>query len=317
MQWYLKHFPTATSFLASGALMTGEASPGYLPYPDVVGEVKRRLPEPKIIALGREPLDRAWSSYRYNYANPLLDKLRKGAMRGVKKSQPDETYRQYLFSFEDLVKAELTVLRECFAENGPGVVQARKKYENQPWARKEMKRRKKAGEPPMIDLDEFCYGGKVSETVPRKQWTDLVEQYPDKIIDVPNLHLVQSLIGRGLYTFPLEWWYAGFQKEQIYFMCTEELSDLSGTPLNDLGGFLGLPAHNFSSIVAKGAYNVGGHKGYDKEVSWETIQQESKPANVTSPNEIPLSPEVRKEVDEFVRPINERLFALTGHRCDW
>lgn len=28
MRWYLHHFPTATSFLAAGALLTGEASPG-------------------------------------------------------------------------------------------------------------------------------------------------------------------------------------------------------------------------------------------------------------------------------------------------
>lgn len=30
MKWYLSNFPTAESFLSSGALMTGEASPGYL-----------------------------------------------------------------------------------------------------------------------------------------------------------------------------------------------------------------------------------------------------------------------------------------------
>lgn len=30
MQWYLKHFPPAEVFLSNGALMTGEASPGYL-----------------------------------------------------------------------------------------------------------------------------------------------------------------------------------------------------------------------------------------------------------------------------------------------
>jgi hypothetical protein len=29
MKWYLHHFPTAPSFLAAGALLTGEASPGY------------------------------------------------------------------------------------------------------------------------------------------------------------------------------------------------------------------------------------------------------------------------------------------------
>ena len=45
MKWFffLHHFPTTTSFLASGALMTGEASPGYLPYFDVVRRIHSRL----------------------------------------------------------------------------------------------------------------------------------------------------------------------------------------------------------------------------------------------------------------------------------
>jgi hypothetical protein len=63
MKWYLQHFPTTTSFLSSGALMTGEASPGYLPYPDVAKLVHERLARSgvKIITIGRDPIERELS----------------------------------------------------------------------------------------------------------------------------------------------------------------------------------------------------------------------------------------------------------------
>jgi hypothetical protein len=43
LQWYYNHFPTTESFLLNAALMTGEASPGYLPYPDVANMVRSRM----------------------------------------------------------------------------------------------------------------------------------------------------------------------------------------------------------------------------------------------------------------------------------
>jgi hypothetical protein len=105
------------------------------------------------------------------------------------------------------------------------------------------------------------------------------------------------------------------------------LSDLSGEPLDNLGQFLGLPSHNFSEIVQGGAFNVGGHRGYDKKTSWKEIESEAEAqtnvtvteTNVTvSQREIPLSAEVRLELSEFLQPYNERLFLeLTGRRCDW
>merc|ERR1719203_1628053 len=50
LEWYYGHFPTIESFLGRGALMTGEASPGYMPYPGVVEAVVKRLSPP-----GRTP----------------------------------------------------------------------------------------------------------------------------------------------------------------------------------------------------------------------------------------------------------------------
>jgi len=139
-----------------------------------------------------------------------------------------------------------------------------------------------------------------------------------QIIDKNNLHLKQSFIGRGLYALPLEWWYIHFPKEEIFFMCTEELSDLSGAPMNNLGNFLGLPSFNFSEVVQGGAYNVGGHKGYDKETSWVEIEEETNvTVATTTQQDIPLSDDFLRELKAFILPYNERLFALTGRRCDW
>ena len=41
LEWYYGHFPAIESFLGRGALMTGEASPGYMPYPDVRFHIKQ------------------------------------------------------------------------------------------------------------------------------------------------------------------------------------------------------------------------------------------------------------------------------------
>jgi hypothetical protein len=216
---------------------------------------------------------------------------------------------------QDMVQAELAQLRKCLAPNGSAVLGARSVYGELPWAKGEFKRRDDNGEPPLVALDGSCYGEEVNDVVLREQWVDLVARSPDKLIFNQNIFLVQSFIGRGLYALPLEWWYMNFPSTDIYFLCTEELSDTSGAPLNKLGEFLGLSGYNFSESVKKGAYNVGGHKGYDKEISWETIEREGS-GNSTN-DEIPLSDGLRRELADFLRPMNERLYSLTGRRCNW
>jgi len=320
IKWYLAHFPTTTSFLAKGALMTGEASPGYMPYPDVAARTARQMSGAKIVAIGREPIDRAWSSYKYNYVHPATDIMKHGEARGIQRGQSDEYYEQHLFSFEEMLRAELAVLKECFAPGGPGQVETERMYGTKSWAKDEFQRRKENKLPPLIDLDETCYGNRVSKDVPRKQWADLLAAHPEKFVDLPHLFLSQALLGRSLYVFPLEWWYITFPKEEIYFICTEEMRDMTGEPINELTQFLGLPSYNFSSVVGEGMYNVGGHKGYDKEVTWDEVEKETEEeftGEHLSSGEIPLSDAFREELSEFIRPYNERLFDLIGRRCNW
>lgn len=59
MRWYAAHFP-----VRRGAF-TGEASPYYLFHPRVPERMARHLPDIKLIALLRNPVDRAWSHYNY------------------------------------------------------------------------------------------------------------------------------------------------------------------------------------------------------------------------------------------------------------
>jgi hypothetical protein len=318
--------------------MTGEASPGYLPYPKAVKATKDRMDgNPKLILIGRNPLTRMYSSYRYNYRVPTLTAYKNGR-RPLLAHQEDEYYEPYFFSFEELVKAELQQLRNCL--HGFGPEKTRSQWYHLSWTQPEFDRREKEGLDPLIDLDGLCYGHKkVNDTVLREQWAELQMKHPERHIPPSNAFLTQAIIGRSLYVFPMEWWYILFDSKDILFYCTEDLSDAE--KFNDFSMQLGLPSYNYSEVMGQGAFNVGGHRGYDKATSWEELQEEEKEqvdpsssssatldVSSSSKNDdtkkddsaddgIPLSAELRQEVLDFVRPYNERLFQLVGKRCEW
>lgn len=69
--WYRAHFPTraqaAWTRLRHGSpLVAGEATPYYLYHPQVPARVARTLPDVRLVALVRNPVDRAWSHYNMN-----------------------------------------------------------------------------------------------------------------------------------------------------------------------------------------------------------------------------------------------------------
>ena len=438
LEFYYGHFPTPQSFLEHGGLVTGEASPGYLPYPDVARDAyktwkgsasdgagmasigkplsqflaspsyKWMVPEvsPRIIALGREPVDRIYSSYKYNYVVPTIESLRTRGhpriptatkkqslfvkkKRGVDKEgefqlnrEDDEYYLPYLFTLEEFVRAELKQLRGCLDDWGPRETYNKwhrdAAYKDALQLRNPKDKNGKNSDssnstltaPPLIDLDGICYGKTVSPTVYRKQWTEMQTNNPKKVLLNKNLHLTQAMIGRSLYVFPLEWWYVNFRpdpedastKDSITFVCTEDLN--KADTLNHLTSVLGLPKHDgFDDILGEGAYNVGGHRGYDTATSWEDLELEHEDDDsgnnndnidsnsnsdnnasdeedagslsataadaateattiqtttiVPMTNGVPLPEDLYRELEEFINPINERLFALTGNRCDW
>lgn len=71
LSWYRAHFPTrwrAAWVLARRRhrLLTGEASPYYLYHPRVPDRIRETLPEVRLIALLRNPVERAYSHYQLN-----------------------------------------------------------------------------------------------------------------------------------------------------------------------------------------------------------------------------------------------------------
>jgi len=279
---------------------------------------------PKIITIVRNPLERSWSSYQYNYKKPVINKLRSeiedaeshdflSVINKRDKCYEDQWYHDnYVFTFEEMVKAELKLLKECLVPGGDGETKTREVYASKDWATPEFERREAEGLPGLISLDAACYGDIISDQVPRRQWQDLVDSNPNKVINLPNLHVVQSIVGRSLYTFPLEWWHALYAKEDLHIVCNEDLKYRATETMSDVSDFLGLPSFDFTDVTKAGMFNTGDNTGYNTATKW---QSDAKPAQ--SMANIPISDELRKEYMDFVRPYNERLFELTGKRCDW
>lgn len=69
--WYRAHFPTRSTITragraAGGTAITGEASPAYLPHPAAPERAARVVPDAKLIAVLRNPVDRAISAYHFS-----------------------------------------------------------------------------------------------------------------------------------------------------------------------------------------------------------------------------------------------------------
>jgi len=67
--WYRSHFPNALhrhrlAGLRNRRMLTGEATPAYLYHPLAPGRVKAALPNVKLVAILRNPVDRAYSNYQ-------------------------------------------------------------------------------------------------------------------------------------------------------------------------------------------------------------------------------------------------------------
>jgi len=267
--------------------------------------------EPKIIVIIREPLERAWSSYKYSYVNPAMEHLRGSSSLAITEQLSAESY---LFSFEDFIAAELKNLRDCLKPGGQAEEGARQMYFNQTWSHAEFERREREGLPPLLDLHEQCYDENISHSrIQKKQWSDLVKAQPHKVIDLPDKNLFESLIGRGLYALSLEWWYIEYTPDDIFVACNEDMRHRPEELMDELSaGFLGLPSFNFSNVIRAGLYNVATNPGYDVATKWS-----SEFATDVEAQLIPISNTLKAEFEAFVKPYNERLFALIGKRCDW
>ncbi|MFZ5857532.1 MAG: sulfotransferase family protein [Chloroflexota bacterium] len=64
LSWYRAHFPLRSKLRAAQAL-TGEASPYYMYHPTAPERIHAALPSVKLIAILRNPVDRAYSHYQH------------------------------------------------------------------------------------------------------------------------------------------------------------------------------------------------------------------------------------------------------------
>lgn len=74
--WYRSQFPTTmrkyyVEHMQKLPFITGEASPNYFPHPHAAKRLAKLLPQVKLIALLRNPVDRAYSQYRHNISRGL------------------------------------------------------------------------------------------------------------------------------------------------------------------------------------------------------------------------------------------------------
>lgn len=108
----------------------------------------------------------------------------------------------------------------------------------------------------------------------------------------------------------LEWFYKLFPGDQIYVMCTDDLSNpvTANGSLRRVAAFIGLEDFDFSETVSKGKFNTALKKGYSKATAWDHEAEAAHPA---------ISPAFKQRLDELYGPFNERLFELMGRRCPW
>jgi hypothetical protein len=76
--WYRGHFPlrataTRTAARVGARPATGEGSPYYMHHPAVPARIAAALPEVRLIALLRDPVERAWSAWKHEQARGFED----------------------------------------------------------------------------------------------------------------------------------------------------------------------------------------------------------------------------------------------------
>jgi hypothetical protein len=71
LNWYRAHFPMRTAMVwhalrRRGKALTFEATPDYLVFPNAAEKLHNTQPDAKLVALLRNPVDRAYSHYQFN-----------------------------------------------------------------------------------------------------------------------------------------------------------------------------------------------------------------------------------------------------------
>lgn len=95
-EWYRSHFPLRSS----SRRITGEATPAYLVLPDAPGRARATFPDARLLAVLRDPVERAWSHFHHEVAKGF-------EQRGFAAAVRDELRREPLASDETMDAARL------------------------------------------------------------------------------------------------------------------------------------------------------------------------------------------------------------------
>lgn len=144
LDWYRDHFPFGVpGWLSWGRLeyLTGEATPYYIFHPLVPERVALELPEVKLIALLRDPVDRAYSHFigeKRKNNEPLTFEEAIGAeagrLRGEKerlRSEPSymsHEHRWHSYLARGRYAEQLRRWRSCFPDEGMLIVQSEEMF---------------------------------------------------------------------------------------------------------------------------------------------------------------------------------------------
>ena len=268
-----------------------------MPYPtEIAMDIYNALPGVRILVILREPIERAYSSYMYNYVQPAQRQHQQNQLMILPNSS--KTNELLLFSFEEMIEAELTLLKECLGRTNNDNERVTDVelcyYFNQQ----------------REDETDMTSAKAIPKAAKQHQWVHLNTTNPQKLqhlLQMPNIHLIQSLLGRGLYVLSLHLWYDIFSnKSNIYTICLEDLS-ASTKAMENVTAFLGLPFFDYTEIIQKGRYNVRGNEGFDTVSSLPSTKEK----------DFFLSPSLLQEVIDFYNPYNEQLFQLIGKNCSW
>ena len=101
VNWYRSNFPTKFEAWAhyrrtNQEMLTGEASTQYMPYPETPERVKRLIPSVKLLAILRNPTDRAYSAYNFHRLHYMENRTFEDAVKQELDGYETRYIRRYL-----------------------------------------------------------------------------------------------------------------------------------------------------------------------------------------------------------------------------
>ena len=256
---YASHFPA----LDDPRALTFEATPDTVwRAPDAVRWVSKWLPDTKLLALVRDPVERAFSQWRFGRKLVAHSKRPRCAVRRAKLLALLD--RDPYFAFEGMVDRAIgrQRLRACGLAPGqvtavtPTMKSCAKKEKVWKLWESLMKDRavfrrvaaaaKARGRPaPRARWDVPFFGGGSADTCKALAEAGGGDPLRCYVFACSNRVLADDIIWVGQYSNGLRPWFSAFPREQIYVVRTEDLETRTKDTVDEVVSFLGLPAADF------------------------------------------------------------------------